>query len=398
MPSTNAYDHADVIFKRVWGIRVYDTARFEWLKPLEAPACRLRLTTTPEDVAALPHSAVAAAPHANSSFQEVAAAWRQPLVGSLLPRRVRCAECTLPTEQDHRRVRTLCRVDVLRTFFQGLEPRFVHAVDHAPKVVGCTPGMKCLHACVNASYFKGSVECARRSWLPAQREAPVVFVHVGKAGGGTVRSELLAGLGANSGVARGIFEVHMEPPPADLLMNATEIIFTCRDPVDRIVSAFNWQLPTGQRARELFGLERRLYRCFTHPEPFVRALTLGLSDPSSINVTCVQAAREAWDAHLLHIGQGLDYYYGAVQKYLPQLRYVLLETEALGEGLACLRQRLFPLPWSEQESIHQDYPAQDQKISAEAHAALGAVLPREYRLLNTLRKHAQPCSALFPSK
>ena len=256
------------------------------------------------------------------------------------------------------------------------------------------------HKYCGDSYWKGSVECASRTWLPSLQAKPLVFVHVGKAAGGTVRAELIAGLRRNPGAAR-IMEVHMEPPPVHLLEVGG--IFIARDPVDRVVSAFNWRLPKGggrgldpQDEPAAKRVEERLYRCFTHPEPFARALVVGLSDASSADSgsqsspasSCERAAREAWTTHLKHVGQGLEYYYGALP--LPQLRYVLLEAERLGEDLACLRHRLLPLPWREQPRVHDHYPARNQTITSETRAALRSVLSREYEVLHELRKHAQP--------
>ena len=265
--------------------------------------------------------------------------------------------------------------------------------------IGETLLASCRHSCCGPSYWEGSVECASRSWLPSLQAKPLVFVHVGKAGGGTVRAELIAGLRRNRGAAR-IIEVHTEPPPVHLLEVGG--IFIAREPVDRVVSAFNWRLPKGggrglhpQPDAAAKGVEERLYRCFTHPEPFARALVVGLSgsgsaDSGSAGSSCERAAREAWSTHLNHVGTGLEFYYGALLAHLPQLRYVLLEAERLGEDLACLRHRLFPLPWPEQPHVHEHYPARNQTLTSETRAALRSVLSREYEVLRMLRKHAQP--------
>ena len=195
-----------------------------------------------------------------------------------------------------------------------------------------------------------------------------------------MRAELLAALRRNPNSTRGILEVHMEPPPVQLLRDS-ECIFTARDPVDRIVSAFNWRLPAGGGAwnhNPASAVEERLYRCFTHPEPFARALVVGLSGSSPTALSsCERAAREAWSTHVPHVGQGLEYYYGPLLAHLPRLRYALLEAdEGLGAGLACLRHRLFASPWREQPRVHDAYPARSQAVTSETRAALRAAQPR----------------------
>ena len=108
------------------------------------------------------------------------------------------------------------------------------------------------------------------------------------------------------------------------------------------------------------------------------------------------------EQHVKHIGQGLEFYYGGVLSELPQLSYILVETEALDAGLRCLRARWFPsLPVPErgellQMSIHESYATKHQNITSEARLVLRAALPQEYYVLGQLRAFAQPCVERSP--
>lgn len=72
------------------------------------------------------------------------------------------------------------------------------------------------------------------SRVHALHENETLFLHVGKAGGGTVFHELL---NANIPFRR----CHPHPCPPSLFQNFSTILVTIRDPVDRYVSAFNWR-------------------------------------------------------------------------------------------------------------------------------------------------------------
>ena len=79
------------------------------------------------------------------------------------------------------------------------------------------------------------------------------------------------------------------------------------------------------------GLEASLYRCFDHPEPFARAF-----GEDAASTPCGHVARQVMEARLKHVGQGLEFYYGGVLSALPQLSYILVETEARDAGLTPL--------------------------------------------------------------
>ena len=244
------------------------------------------------------------------------------------------------------------------------------------------------------------------------------IIHVGKAGGGTVREVVRNALRRADSVsprcpiAERVVELHLQPAPLHLMRN-TLCAFLSRDPVSRVVSAFNWRQPSGggapARPGSAPGIELELYRCFNHPEPFARAFgkqgagskcgkiarqvavhvhartrtaararTAARTRTPRAHAThthttraatactsslfrepCMQEQRsgappQVMDQHVKHIGQGLEFYYGGVLSELSQLSYILMETEALDAGLRCLRTRWFPsLPVPERGELLQ---------------------------------------------
>ena len=110
----------------------------------------------------------------------------------------------------------------------------------------------------------------------AATASDVVFVHVGKTCGGTIAAEL-----RKNRVA--YHEVHLDKVDGETLAKYKRVIVSARDPVDRVVSAFNWRSPhacrqrkgqcTPPRAVEKFDGERGFYNCFPDVQHFVDAVT-----------------------------------------------------------------------------------------------------------------------------
>ena len=108
----------------------------------------------------------------------------------------------------------------------------------------------------------------------AATASDVLFVHVGKTCGGTIAAEL-----RKNRVA--YHEVHLQTLDKETLAQYKHIIVSARDPVDRVVSAFNWRSPHACRQRqgectqpfEKFDGERGLYNCFPDVQHFVDAVT-----------------------------------------------------------------------------------------------------------------------------
>ena len=77
----------------------------------------------------------------------------------------------------------------------------------------------------------------------AATASDVLFVHVGKTCGGTIAAEL-----KKNRVA--YHEVHLQTLDKETLALYKHIIVSARDPVDRVVSAFNWRSPHACRERK----------------------------------------------------------------------------------------------------------------------------------------------------
>ena len=68
---------------------------------------------------------------------------------------------------------------------------------------------------------------------------PVLFVHVGKTCGGSAVAYLRR--------AVNVTEVHLRPVKREEVERASHIIVSVRDPTERVVSAFEWHRPGGDR-------------------------------------------------------------------------------------------------------------------------------------------------------
>ena len=77
----------------------------------------------------------------------------------------------------------------------------------------------------------------------AATASDVLFVHVGKTCGGTIAAEL-----RKNRVA--YHEVHLDKVDGEKLAKYKRVIVSARDPVDRVVSAFNWRSPHACRERK----------------------------------------------------------------------------------------------------------------------------------------------------
>ena len=68
---------------------------------------------------------------------------------------------------------------------------------------------------------------------------PVLFVHVGKTCGGSAVAYLRR--------AVNVTEVHLRPVRREEVERASHVIVSVRDPTERVVSAFDWHRPGGDR-------------------------------------------------------------------------------------------------------------------------------------------------------
>lgn len=164
-----------------------------------------------------------------------------------------------------------------------------------------------------------------RKFIP---EGPkTLSLHIGKTGGESVRHVL-----KTMGVP--FQQLHVFPAEPEMLLYFDRIIITIRDPVERYISAFNFQHPSvfkkrshrtnmGNESLAAFG---RFYDCFSN----VSVLSQRFFEDS----TCGRIAQHnpPW-----HLQMGYCYYVGgsAVRKTLREHRGVLLiRTESLTEDLA----------------------------------------------------------------
>ena len=68
---------------------------------------------------------------------------------------------------------------------------------------------------------------------------PVLFVHVGKTCGGSAVAYLRR--------AVNVTEVHLRPVKREEVEGASHVVVSVRDPAERVVSAFEWHRPGGDR-------------------------------------------------------------------------------------------------------------------------------------------------------
>lgn len=122
----------------------------------------------------------------------------------------------------------------------------------------------------------------------ARRCAPLLYVHVGKAGGTTARRyihlEVARCVGNASDAARHYVTVHLQPLKPEQLatfLPSSPIVISVRDPYARMVSAYNWGHPNrtdlrrpvpehgGSRSEQF---TREAYRCFPTLDALMRAV------------------------------------------------------------------------------------------------------------------------------
>ena len=122
----------------------------------------------------------------------------------------------------------------------------------------------------------GMLLCAAAAATASDVASDVLFVHVGKTCGGTIAAEL-----RKNRVP--YHEVHLDKVDGETLAKYKRVVVSARDPVDRVVSAFNWRSPhacrqwkgqcTPPRAVEKFDGERGFYNCFPDVQHFVDEVT-----------------------------------------------------------------------------------------------------------------------------
>eukprot|EP00729_Bicosta_minor_P018025 gene18025-27102_t len=93
----------------------------------------------------------------------------------------------------------------------------------------------------------------------------VLFVHIGKAGGGAVESHL-----QRAGIR--FDQIHVSYTPGNALLSHDWIIVCVRDPVARLVSAYNWNNPaSAKKGHKHASSVVNFYKCFPNVNAWVRA-------------------------------------------------------------------------------------------------------------------------------
>tara|TARA_B100000795_G_scaffold235378_1_gene194985 strand:- start:251 stop:2494 length:2244 start_codon:yes stop_codon:yes gene_type:complete len=223
--------------------------------------------------------------------------------------------------------------------------------------------------------------------------AQVALIHVGKCASWTVRDTLV-----NNGIT--VWEYHMRQPEfSDLEKRKTAI--TTRDPLDRVVSAFNWRHPSNDQIHNNpFGAsadpeEAKLYHCFDSAHAFAEALdirnTTTCAELARTMLTGPKSKRGRWSL----MGDDTQWYLERVMSQLRQgeLDFTLTHVANLDADVNYAVQWITDTPETqsvELASVHNDdYPKKfDTGLSRAGRQLLRAALQPEYDFLDELEKLA----------
>ena len=230
---------------------------------------------------------------------------------------------------------------------------------------------------------------------------PVLFVHVGKTCGGSAVAYLRR--------AVNVTEVHLRPVKREEIERASHIIVSVRDPTERVVSAFEWHRPGGDRTYgrcfhrkrdvERYGnscADDELYKCAATADAFADLVASRNTTDRCARVAKAFLAPDAGArllgeplhfARLSHINRGFAFYLG--EQALDRLegrRVWVVEASACERdaraflaGLSLHQGRTFP-------TSHRQGP---HALSYRRRAAIMDALAHEYRTLQALAKRAE---------
>ena len=230
---------------------------------------------------------------------------------------------------------------------------------------------------------------------------PVLFVHVGKTCGGSAVAYLRR--------AVNVTEVHLRPVKREEVERASHIIVSVRDPTERVVSAFEWHRPGGDRTYgrcfhrkrdvERYGnscADDELYKCAATADSFADLVASRNSTDRCARVAKAFLAPDAGArllgeplhfARLSHIHRGFAFYLGEdTLDRLKGKRVWVVEASACERdaraflaGLSLHQDRAFP-------TSHRQGP---HALSYRRRAAIMDALAHEYRTLQALAKRAE---------
>ena len=241
---------------------------------------------------------------------------------------------------------------------------------------------------------------------------PVLFVHVGKTCGGYAVAYLRR--------AVNVTEVHLRPVKREEVEGASHIIVSVRDPTERVVSAFEWHRPGGDRTIgrcyhrkkdvERYGnscADDELYKCAATADAFADLVASRNSTDRCARVAKAFLAPDAGTkllgeplhfARLSHINRGFGFYLGEQtldrlqgrrrSRSRPTLKPPVWVVEASAcerdsraflAGLSLDQGRTFP-------TAHRQGP---HALSYRRRAAIMDALAHEYRTLQALAARAE---------
>ena len=210
----------------------------------------------------------------------------------------------------------------------------------------------------------------------------VALLHVGKTAGSTVMQELQKFC---CEPRCHLTWYHWLPFPASAF-KADKVIITIRDPVERVVSAFNFGNPYLYPQLSDTSPSRRgchaLYSCFLDANLFANTLL----DSSR----CGSVAREALlAAQCEHIGRGYTFYFAASKYLLRAGSYHVIHVHNILHDLKCVFSNLTgPLPSINRRSYkHLPTPVNETGISM-----LKSLLQEEYDYFHLLERNSVSCS------
>ena len=240
----------------------------------------------------------------------------------------------------------------------------------------------------------------------------VLFVHVGKTCGGSAVAYLRR--------AVNVTEVHLRPVKREEVEGASHIIVSVRDPTERVVSAFEWHRPGGDRTIgrcyhrkkdvERYGnscADDELYKCAATADAFADLVASRNSTDRCARVAKAFLAPDAGArllgeplhfARLSHINRGFAFYLGEQtldrlqgrrrSRSRPTLKPPVWVVEASAcerdsraflAGLSLDQGRTFP-------TAHRQGP---HALSYRRRAAIMDALTHEYRTLQALAARAE---------
>merc|ERR1719387_1045976 len=218
----------------------------------------------------------------------------------------------------------------------------------------------------------------------------IALIHIGKTAGGSVRSALDMTPLNWTHVHLFWHQYYFDPRQFDLF------IVTVRDPVQRVISAFNWNHKIGGREPDAV-YEDSMYDCYPELPGAVNHFAEDLDSPGpcgaksrecvhSVPANCAHLSRD----HSWYLETGIDRYSPGLTEELkqsPQKKAFVLSAENFSVGLDALSDWLCLPPDGrlEDHETHSDYPRHnDTYVSGEGKEKIAKHKSQEYFALEEL--------------